>query len=76
MFIPSSLRERDGQVQELLEQVKQAEKSASSTIDSLKSEINAHKNEIAQLSSELDQQRKKNDVSDFCFFTNLSKVQN
>ncbi|XP_034233457.1 ribosome-binding protein 1 isoform X2 [Thrips palmi] len=57
----NDLRERDLQVEELLEQVKQAEKSATSTIDSLKSEINAHKNEVAHLKSELDQQRKKND---------------
>lgn len=57
----NDLREKDLQVEELLEQVKQAEKSASSTIDSLKSEINAHKNEVALLTTELDQQRKKND---------------
>lgn len=64
LIISSSLRERDLQVEELLEQVKLAEKSATSTIDSLKSEINAHKSEVAHLKSELDQQRKKNDVSE------------
>ncbi|KAJ1523722.1 hypothetical protein ONE63_001556 [Megalurothrips usitatus] len=57
----NDLREKDLRVEELLEQVKQAEKSATSTIDSLKSEINAHKNEVAHLTSELEQQKKKND---------------
>ncbi|KAK3916985.1 Kinectin [Frankliniella fusca] len=57
----NDLRERDLQVEELQEQVKQAEKSANSTIDTLKSEINAHKNKVVQLTTELDQQRKKND---------------